>query len=73
MPSLRDRLAAINKEIAAADERVEDQLGVIETLAADGHDTQAAMDVLVTLEQSVRILRNQQADIEEQIRRESSC
>jgi hypothetical protein len=72
MPTRNDQLAAIKKEIAAANQRVEEQLGRIATLAQDGHDTLAAMGLLVRLEQGVRILQEHQRYIEDRISREES-
>jgi hypothetical protein len=68
--SLNDQLAAVQKAIVEADQRVGDQLGLVETLAQDGHDTAAALDLLATLERSTRILEERQISIEEQISRE---
>ena len=72
MPSLTDQLAAIKQRIADANHRVERQFGLIETLAEDGHDTQSALDLLATLEESRRELQTCQDDIEDRIGREIS-
>jgi hypothetical protein len=42
MSSLTDHLAAIEKKIADADRRVEQQLGLIEELIQDGNDALSA-------------------------------
>jgi hypothetical protein len=65
--SLNDQLAAVQKAIVEADQRVGDQLGLVETLTQDGHDPAAALDLLATLERSTRILEERQTTIEEQI------
>jgi len=72
MASLHERLQAIKQRIADADQRVQHQLGLVETLAQDGHNAQPAIDLLGSLEKSVRILEERLAYIEEMIGREHS-
>jgi hypothetical protein len=69
---LKEQLANIRQEIAAADQRVDEQVGVIGTLAQDGGDTLSARATLAMLDLHIRILREQEAAIEEEISRGNS-
>jgi hypothetical protein len=72
MSALNEQLVAIENEVAGAEQRVQNQLGLVETLVQDGHDTQPAIDLLSILEHTLRLLQDRQDYLTEQIGREIS-
>jgi hypothetical protein len=72
MSALNEQLVAIENEVAGGEQRVQNQLGLVETLVQDGHDTQPAIDLLSILEHTLRLLQDRQDYLTEQIGREIS-
>jgi uncharacterized alpha-E superfamily protein len=67
MATAHDHLRQANWHIAEAERRIEKQRAVIERLAADGHDTASANELLNTMLRSLETMRRHRRTIESEL------
>jgi Fe2+ or Zn2+ uptake regulation protein len=64
-PSPEDHLTQAQRHVREGEQRVADQRQRIAQLAADGHDTTDAEALLATLEQTLALMRDHLAQVEQ--------